>query len=115
MVVLFTLGCVLILTKNCLHEQHTKAPPRVVYAQLKYMWANGAKEESLSFLRQFSSNLSRDLQAEGGEIPSHQHQLSELSKLLARCYFKTGEWQIKLADDWGSVGVFDTFHFTVFG
>ena len=118
-IVLFTLGCVLILTKNRLHEHHTKAPPHVVYAQLKYMWANGAKEESLNFLRQFSANLSRDLQAEGGEVPSHpgvpKHQLSELSKLLARCYFKTGEWQIKLAEDWGSVGIFDTFHFIVFG
>jgi len=80
----------------------------VVYAQLKYMWATGAKEESLSFLRQFSSSLSRDLQAEVGEAPLHsgvpKYKLPELSKLLARCYFKTGEWQVELADDWGSVG-----------
>jgi FKBP12-rapamycin complex-associated protein len=77
------------------------------------MWATGAKEESLNFLRQFSSRLSRDLQAESGEAPSHsgvsKHKLSELSKLLARCYFKTGEWQIELADDWGSVSFFDSF------
>jgi hypothetical protein len=108
----------LIFTKNRLHEQHTKAPPNVVYAQLKYMWATGAKEESLNFLRQFSSSLSTDLQAEAGDAPSHsvalKHKLSELSKLLARCYFKVGEWQIEIADDWGSVCVFDTFQFAVF-
>ena len=88
-------------------QQHTKAPPNVVYAQLKYMWATGAREESLNFLRQFSTSLSRDLQAETGETPLHssvpKQKLSELSKLLARCYFKTGEWQVELADDWGSV------------
>jgi FAT domain len=79
------------------------------------MWATGAKEESLNFLRQFSASLSRDLQAETGEATSHsvvpKHKLSELSKLLARCYFKTGEWQVELADDWGSVSVFYSFHF----
>ena len=116
-VFLLPFGSILIFTKSRLHEQHTKAPPNVVYAQLKYMWATGAREESLNFLRQFSSSLSKDLQAEG-EVPSHpgvpRHQLSGLSKLLARCYFKTGEWQIKLTDDWGSVGVFDSFHFTTF-
>jgi FKBP12-rapamycin complex-associated protein len=90
----------------------------VVYAQLKYTWANGAKEESLNFLRQFSSSLSRDLQAEVGESSSHsgipKHKLSELSKLLARCYFKTGEWQVELADDWGSASIFGSFfHFTI--
>lgn len=78
------------------------------------MWATGAREDSLNFLRQFSANLSRDLQAEAGEALSHsgvpKHKLSELSKLLARCYFKTGEWQIELEDNWGSVCIFDSFH-----
>lgn len=77
------------------------------------MWATGAKEDSLKFLRRFSENLSRDLQAETGEhlpptaVP--KQKLSELSKLLARCYFKTGEWQVELADNWG-----DVRHFVIF-
>ncbi|KAF8637601.1 hypothetical protein AX17_002670 [Amanita inopinata Kibby_2008] len=96
-------------------DRHTKAPPNVVYAHLKYMWASGAKEESLDFLRQFSVSLSRDLQQ---QEPSNQTQrsnvskqkLAELSKLLARCYFKQGEWQVALKDDWGSRNVEDILH-----
>lgn len=83
-----------------------KAPPNVVYAQLKYMWASGAREDSLNFLRQFSASLARDLQ-ESGEHPQRatvsKPKLDELSRLLARCYFKQGEWQVELKDDWGSV------------
>ncbi|KAG6845015.1 hypothetical protein H0H87_001536 [Tephrocybe sp. NHM501043] len=91
------------------HSQgtHTKAPPNVVYAQLKFMWANDAKEDSLGFLRQFAASLSRDLAVETGDNPLHvdvpKKKLSELAKLLARCYFKTGQWQVELADDWGGV------------
>lgn len=73
------------------------------------MWANGAREESLRFIRQFSASLSRDLQVESSENPSHvgvpKQKLTELSKLLARCYFKTGEWQVALADNWGAVSI----------
>ncbi|KAF9006075.1 phosphatidylinositol 3-kinase [Cyathus striatus] len=90
-------------------HHHSKAPPNVVYAQLKYMWATGAKEESLTFLRQFSTSLSRDLQQESNE---HVHRagvskqkLAEVSKLLARCYFKLGDWQVQLSDDWTSRNV----------
>ena len=91
------------------HDQHphTKAPPNVVYAQLKFMWADGTKEDSLQFIRQFSASLSRDLKAESHDNPSHpgvpKQKLTELSKLLARCYLKTGEWQVVLANDWGEV------------
>jgi FKBP12-rapamycin complex-associated protein len=88
-------------------QQHMKAPPNVVYAQLKYMWANGSREESLSFLRQFSGNMARDLQIETKEHSQRagvgKHKLDELSRLLARCYFKQGQWQVELKDDWGAV------------
>ena len=71
------------------------------------MWANGAREDSLHFIRQFSASLSRDLKTESHDSPSHpgvpKQKLTELSKLLARCYFKTGEWQVAIADDWGEV------------
>jgi serine/threonine-protein kinase mTOR len=84
-----------------------KAPPNVVYAQLKFMWASGAREDSLNFLRQFSGSLARDLQSEPSEHSQRaavsKHKLDELSRLLARCYFKQGEWQVELKDDWGSV------------
>jgi FKBP12-rapamycin complex-associated protein len=84
-----------------------KAPPNVVYAQLKYMWATGAREESLNFLRQFSASLARDLQSETNENAQHpgvsKQKLAELSKLLARCFFKQGQWQKELNEDWGAV------------
>lgn len=84
-----------------------KAPPNVVYAQLKFMWASGARDESLNFLRQFSGSLARDLQVESAEHPQRtpvsKNKLDELSRLLARCYFKQGEWQVEIREDWGSV------------
>ncbi|KAK0217827.1 phosphatidylinositol 3-kinase [Armillaria fumosa] len=83
-------------------DQRMKAPPNVIYAQLKFLWAAGSKDSSLTFLRQFSNNLARDLQADDG----HAHpwvtrqRKSQLSKLLARCYFKQAQWQMKVMDDW---------------
>ena len=84
-----------------------KAPPNVVYAQLKFMWAEGSRDDSLNFIRQFAASLSRDLQVESAEHPQRtsvsKAKLDELSRLLARCYFKQGEWQVEMKDDWGSV------------
>ncbi|KAJ7189156.1 phosphatidylinositol 3-kinase [Mycena filopes] len=83
---------------------HTKAPPNVVYAQLKYMWAQGAREGSLAELRQFTVSLAKDLQAEEHEHAQRaglpKQRINELSKLLARCYFKQGEWQVALDENW---------------
>jgi hypothetical protein len=77
------------------------------------MWAQDepdSKENTLDFLRQFSAQLAHDLQQESGDQPHHRlgntvskQKLSELSKLLARCYFKQGEWQAQLNDSWSSV------------
>ncbi|KDQ52943.1 hypothetical protein JAAARDRAFT_61533 [Jaapia argillacea MUCL 33604] len=95
-------------------HHHMKAPPDVVYAQLKYMWATGAREESLNFLRQFSASLSRDLQSEAGDRSQRpgvsKQTLEELSRLLARCYFKQGEWQVDLKEDWSTRNINDILH-----
>jgi FKBP12-rapamycin complex-associated protein len=81
------------------------------------MWANGSREDSLSFLRQFSASLARDLQVETKELSQRpgvsKHKLDELSTLLARCYFKQGQWQVELKEDWGAVSIsciFDVNH-----
>ncbi|KAJ6493204.1 phosphatidylinositol 3-kinase [Mycena sanguinolenta] len=81
---------------------HTKAPPNVVYAQLKFMWAQGAREGSLAELRQFTVSLAKDFQAErdAQRAGLPKQRLNELSKLLARCYFKQGEWQVALDENW---------------
>ena len=84
-----------------------KAPPNVVYAQLKYMWARGGKEETLEHLRQFTNNLGKDIQREGDESSHRANvtkaKISDLTKLLALCYFKQGEWQMLLKEEWNSV------------
>lgn len=94
-------------------DQHMKAPPNVVYAQLKYMWSTGAREESLNFLRQFSASLARDLQVESKDHSQRsgvgKAKLDELSRLLARCYFKQGQWQVELKEDWGAVSALIPF------
>ncbi|KAI0032654.1 atypical/PIKK/FRAP protein kinase [Vararia minispora EC-137] len=94
-------------------ERHLKAPPNVVYAQLKFMWATDARKESLEFLRQFVSSLARDLQPETpdrarGGVP--KQTITELSHLLARCFFKQGQWQMELEDNWGARNVKDILH-----
>ncbi|KAH9004515.1 atypical/PIKK/FRAP protein kinase [Lactarius hatsudake] len=95
-------------------ERHQKAPPNVVYAQLKYMWASGSKEESLNFLRTFATSLSRDLETEttqrGQRSGVSKQKLDELARLLARCYFKQGEWQMELSDNWATRNVKDILH-----
>ncbi|KAL0953824.1 hypothetical protein HGRIS_005004 [Hohenbuehelia grisea] len=94
-----------------------RAPPNVVYAQLKYMWATGqGREESFSFLRKFSGDMAKDLaQAEAAEQHSGRPAISkakhnELSHLLARCYFKQGEWQVELQPTWASRNIDDILH-----
>lgn len=83
-----------------------EAPPNVVYVQLKYIWAEGRREETLSYLRDFSATLARNVQPvvrDQGQSSPHDQALEGLAKLLARCYFKTGEWQVALEDDWSKV------------
>ena len=76
---------------------NVKAPPSVIYAQLKFIAANEKHEDSLKYLRNFTTSLAHDLQAEEasnsgrGAVTWQKHE--ELSKLLARCYFKQGVWQ----------------------
>lgn len=85
-----------------------KAPPSVIYAHLKFMWATGSREESLNYLRDFTVNLAEDLGVHGGDQEGNaivqdwrsQPRLEEFAKLLARCYFKRGEWQTAINEDW---------------
>ena len=85
-----------------------KAPPPVIYAHLKFMWASGVKVESLNYLRDFTLNLAEDLgihavDEHGNQIAQdwqNSPRLGEFARLLARCYFKQGEWQTALNEDW---------------
>lgn len=74
------------------------------------MWATGAKDESLNFLRHFTSNLIRDVENEKSVIKQQRSTVSkqkieELSKLVARCWYKQGAWQTELKDEWNKVNI----------
>lgn len=90
-------------------ENPSRAPPQVVYAQLKYMWAKGQRREALRHLVDFTTRMSQDLglnpndlitqpiPSDGPGIPKH---VEEYTRLLARCFLKQGEWQIVLNNNW---------------
>ncbi|KAK9480797.1 armadillo-type protein [Lipomyces japonicus] len=47
-----------------------RAPPQVVYAQLKYMWATGNQKQALSHLCDFTAKMSQDLGLSTTELMS---------------------------------------------
>lgn len=87
----------------------SRAPPQVVYAQLKYMWAKGLGKEALRHLVDFTTRMLQDLglnpddlitqpvPVDGPGVPKH---VEEYTRLLARCFLKQGEWQIVLNANW---------------
>ena len=95
-----------------------KAPPAVIYAHLKFMWAYGAQTESLSYLREFTASLAEDLGLAGVDehgslvMPdlSAAPRLGDFARLLARCYFKLAEWQTTMNEDWVVDDTYDVIH-----
>ncbi|SMN19447.1 similar to Saccharomyces cerevisiae YKL203C TOR2 PIK-related protein kinase and rapamycin target [Maudiozyma saulgeensis] len=85
------------------------APPPVVYAQLKYLWAEGSEREALSHLITFTSKMTMDLGLDPTNMirervieksntsPENVHAYT---KLLSRCFLKQGEWRAALEPNW---------------
>lgn len=71
------------------------------------MWAKEQPEDTLNFLRQFSASLAADVTRETNAQTQRpgvsKEKIAELSKLVARCYLKQGQWQADLKDDWSQV------------
>lgn len=81
-----------------------RVPPHVVYAHLKFLWSSKKHDESLKFLLRFTHGLAKDVVPEIDlSIPGNKQKLDELSRLLARCYFKQGQWQVALHNEWDTV------------
>jgi FKBP12-rapamycin complex-associated protein len=96
------------------NDHHVKAPPHVVYAQLKFMWANGSRDHSLNFLSDFTESLVKDINGTADQTQPQRPTLTkakynELTQLVARCFYKQGEWQTEMKEDWNSVCTM--FHF----
>ena len=108
--------------------------PEVLYAQLKYGWATGDQRDSLHRLKQFTADLSHQLEAHnpsanlangGGPLLGHsllldinsqtgvgprmpRSDIANITKLLAKCYVKQGEWTTSLMHgNWESNDVRD--------
>lgn len=88
-----------------------KAPPPVVYAQLKYLWATGSHQEALRYLIGFTSRMTHDLgldpsnmiaQSVGQNTNLSAANVEEYTRLLARCFLKQGEWRVALQPNWRS-------------
>ena len=78
----------------------------MVYAHLKFLWSSKRHDESLKFLLRFTHGLAKDVVPEVDlSIPGNKQKLDELSRLLARCYFKQGQWQVALHKDWDTVSL----------
>ena len=104
--------------------QSPTAVPEVLYAQLKYSWSTGQQQQSLRRLRAFTADLSHqlevlnasdaanianansnygatnlmlDLNSQNGVGPRlPRSDMSTISKLLAKCYIRQGDWMIAL-------------------
>ena len=72
------------------------------------MWANDFYGEALNYLCTFSECLVQNLPVESAKPESQKASRKwqeTMSKLLARCYFKQGEWQYALKkSEWTDVG-----------
>lgn len=88
---------------------HIEFYPKVVYAQLKYMWAMGSQQEALDHLIKFTTRMSHVLQLQNDDLiaqplpserPDATETVIENTKLLARCFLKQGEWRVALWDSW---------------
>ncbi|KAG5519205.1 hypothetical protein PMAC_002293 [Pneumocystis sp. 'macacae'] len=90
---------------------YLNAPPKVVYAHLKYMWATNDKSEALERLKEFSTRLSNDLELNSSNDVSHSFDgrkkidFNDYTKLLARCHHKQGEWQKVLQKNWSKTNI----------
>lgn len=89
--------------------QSSEGPPIVIYAHLKYLWATGAREETLTFLKEFTGRIGAEIgltaQTDMAAFPdqSKDGKLPLSTRLISRCYYKLGEWQTAMQTDWGSV------------
>ncbi|KAL9635499.1 MAG: hypothetical protein Q9164_003418, partial [Protoblastenia rupestris] len=98
--------------------------PEVMYAGIKYTWSVGDYQGSLRRLRSFTADLAHQLNAyinnsgatahgghtnlvpngNGNSTNGHHHpDVTNIKKLLAKCYVKQGEWLTALRHgDWQS-------------
>jgi serine/threonine-protein kinase mTOR len=87
--------------------------PHVFYAWLKFAFARGDKAETLSQLQDFTNQLAGELGIDVAEVlstvsddevptwaASSNTETTDMTSLLARCFYKQAEWQLEGQGQW---------------
>jgi FKBP12-rapamycin complex-associated protein len=91
--------------------------PKIVYAQLKYVWASATithsdrapavRNRALGIMREFTARKIRELSididdkmvSEPMDLTHASRDMEEGAHILSRCYLKQGEWQRRLTGE----------------
>lgn len=87
------------------------ASPQVMYAQLKYLWAEGKQSEALEHLVNLTAHIAKDVGYDPKNMitPRSQYQAKNIDQktistyisMLSRCFLKQGDWRVVLEPEWG--------------
>lgn len=89
--------------------QKAIAPPTVIYAKIKYLWACDSHKEALDNLLILTSKMMADLGFDRSNIITKVNfstcnipptELSFYKELLARCFVKQAKWMVHLEPSW---------------
>ncbi|CAL9728832.1 serine/threonine-protein kinase Tor2p [Monosporozyma unispora] len=90
-------------------SQTAQAPPSVIYAKIKYLWAANSQQEALENLTILTSKMVSELGLDANTIVSQSNDIktdipleniNDYKELLARCFLKQGKWMISLEPAW---------------
>lgn len=85
------------------------APPTVIYAKIKYLWACDSHNEALDNLLMLTSKMMTDLGLDTSDVIKKANfvrctmpssKLDVYKELLARCFVKQGKWMVHLEPMW---------------
>lgn len=91
------------------HIQTAKAPPSVIYAKLKFLWASDSQQEALENLTILTAKMVSELGLDVNTVLSQYSEtkcdiplenIDTYKELLARCFLKQGKWMISLDPSW---------------
>lgn len=101
-----------LLSDQASSDTQIRAPPAVVYAHLKLLWAIGDKNESLAYLTDVCANLSREIGLDDPRktITGDREAIEDIRHLLARAYLKQGEWRQQLQPEWNPDVIDEVVH-----
>ena len=91
--------------------------PQIIYASIKFTWANGEGPSALRRLSEFTNALGAQLEAyleeqkssaaqaayimnmNGSSVDDHQVDVGKIRKLLAKCWVRQGQWLTSMTNE----------------